>query len=185
MSRQLKAPLRELTTEERRELEKLSRASSAPSGWVIRAKLVLAVAEGANYTEAAHAVGRQSGDAVSQLVERFNGEGLQAIEPRHGGGPAVRYGSNERERVLAEVRRVPDRERNGTATWSLSTLQRALRQAEDGLPQISTYTIHEILQDAGWSWQASRSWCETGQVVRKRKSGKVTVNDPDTEAKKA
>lgn len=185
MSRRLKAPLRELTMEERSELEKLSRASSAPAAWVIRAKLLLAVADGANYTEAAHAVGRKSGDAVSQLVERFNAEGLQAIEPRHGGGPAVRYGSNERERILAEVRRAPDRERDGTATWSLSTLQRALRQGEDGLPQISTYTIHGILQEAGWSWQASRSWCETGQVIRKRKSGKVTVNDPDTEAKKA
>lgn len=185
MSGRLKAPLRELTMEERSELEKLSRASSAPAAWVIRAKLLLAVADGANYTEAAHAVGRKSGDAVSQLVERFNGEGLQAIEPRHGGGPALRYGSNERERILAEVRRVPDRERDGTATWSLSTLQRALRQGEDGLPQISTYTIHGILQEAGWSWQASRSWCETGQVIRKRKSGKVTVNDPDTEAKKA
>ncbi len=173
MSRRQKAPLRELTREERSELEKLGRASSAPAAWVIRAKLLLAVADGANYTEAAHA------------VERFNGEGLQAIEPRHGGGPAVRYGSNERERILAEVRRAPDRERDGTATWSLSTLQRALRQAEDGLPQISTYTLHEILQDAGWSWQASRSWCETGQVIRKRKSGKVRVNDPDTEAKKA
>jgi transposase len=184
MSRRLKAPLRELTVEERSELEKLSRASSAPAAWVNRAKLLLAVAEGANYTEAAQRVGRKSGDAVSQLVERFNAEGLKAIEPRHGGGPAVRYGSHERERILAEVRRAPDRERDGTATWSLSTLQRALRQAEDGLPQIS-YTLRGVLQEAGWSWQASRSWCETGQVIRKRKSGQATVNDPDTEAKKA
>jgi len=185
MSRRQKTPLRELTLEECSELAKLSRASSAPAAWVVRAKLLLAVAEGANYTEAAQRVGRKSGDAVSQLVERFNREGLGAIEPRHGGGPAMRYGSNERERVLAEVRRAPDRARDGTATWSLSTLQRALRQAEDGLPQISTYTIYGILQEAGWSWQESRSWCETGQVIRKRKSGKVTVNDPDTEAKKA
>ena len=32
---------------------------------------------------------------------------------------------------------------------------------------------------------AAASLIETGQVIRKRKSGKVTVNDPDTEAKKA
>jgi hypothetical protein len=139
MSGRQEAPLRELTVEERRALEKLSRASSAPAAWVIRAKRLLAVAAGANYIEAAQQVGRRSGDAVSQLVERFiNTEGLGAIEPRQGGGPAVGYGSNERERILAEVRRAPDRERDGTATWSLSTLQRALRQAEDGLPQIST-----------------------------------------------
>lgn len=71
--------------------------------------------------EAAHGVGRQSGEAVSQLVASFNVEGLQAIEPRHGGGPAEQYEKNERERVLVEMRRAPDRECDGTATWSLST----------------------------------------------------------------
>jgi hypothetical protein len=33
----------------------------------------------------------------------------------------------EQERILAEARRRPDREQDGTATWSLSTLQQALR----------------------------------------------------------
>jgi hypothetical protein len=40
------------------------------------------------------------------------------------------------------------------------------------------------LLENGYSWQKSRSWCETGKVVRKRKRGKVTVTDPDTGAKK-
>jgi hypothetical protein len=48
MSRRPKTPLRELTGEERSELEKLSRASSASAAWVIRAKQLLAVADGAN-----------------------------------------------------------------------------------------------------------------------------------------
>jgi transposase len=109
VSRVQKTPLRDLTVEERSEVEKMSRASSAPAAGVIRAKLLLVVSAGANYNEAAQRVGRKSGDAVSQLVERFNTEGLGAIEPRHGGGPAVRYGSNERERILAEVRRAPER----------------------------------------------------------------------------
>ena len=184
MTRRQKDPLRELTVEERSELEKLCRASSAPAAWVLRAKVLLAVAEGANYTEAAQQVGRKSGDAVSALVARFNEEGVLALEPRHGGGPTVRYGAAERERVIAELRRSPDREQDGTATWSLSTLQRSLRRAEDGLPTISTQTILSILWESGWNWQASRSWCETGQALRKRKSGKVVVVDPDTGAKK-
>ena len=151
---------------------------------MLRAKVLLAVAEGANYTEAAPQVGRKSGDAVSRLVARFNEEGLLALEPRHGGGPTVRYGAEERERVIVELRRSPEREQDGTATWSLSTLQRSLRRAEDGLPTISTQTILSILWESGWNWQTSRSWCETGQALRKRKSGKVVVVDPDTEAKK-
>jgi transposase len=141
MSRRRKDPLRALTESERASLEQLSRALSAPAGIVARARVLLAVADGCSYTEAARRVGRRSGDAVAHLVARFNPEGLAAIEPRHGGGPRVKYGSAERERIMAEVHRTPDRERDKTATWSLTTLQRALRRAEDGLPQVSTYTI--------------------------------------------
>jgi len=85
---------------------------------------------------------------------------------------------------LAEARRSPDREQDGTATWSLTTLQQALRRATDGLPQVSTYTIWMTLRQAGWSWQQDRSWCDTGKVKRKRKEGIVEVVDPDATPKK-
>ncbi len=64
-------------------------------------------------------------------------------------------------------------------------LQRSLREAADGLPTVSEFTIRKALLDAGYTWQASRSWCQTGQVVRKRKAGTVVVTDPDGEAKKS
>jgi len=41
-----------------------------------------------------------------------------------------------------------------------------------------------VLLEAGWTWQRSRSWCETGKALRRRKAGPVTVVDPDAEAKK-
>jgi transposase len=146
---------------------------------------LLIVAEGKSYTEAAKSAGRRSGDAVSKLVSRFNREGIAAIEVRHGGGPTPSYATKERERILAQVRREPDREKDGTATCSLSTPRKALRKAADGLPQVSTYTIWKVLKEAGFEWQRTRGWCETGKVKRKRKSGEVVeVTDPDAEAKK-
>jgi transposase len=184
MSRRRKDPLRLLTEEERTCLEQLSRARSAPASHLARAKALLAVADGQTYDAAAIAAGRRSGDAVAHLVARFNQHGLAAIEPGHGGGPAVRYTLTARERILAEAARTPDRQQDGTATWSLTTLQRALRQADHGLPAVSTYTIWCVLHDAGFTWQKSRTWCNTGLVVRKRKSGKVLVADPDAAAKK-
>jgi transposase len=184
MSRRQKDPLRALTETERSYLEQLSRAQSAPLSQVLRAKLLLAVADGQSYLAAAQSVGRRSNDAVSHLVSRFNQEGLAALTPRHGGGPVVVYGVAERERILQEFRRTPDRARDGTATWSLTSLQRALRTAPDGLPTVSTFTILAVLHEAGLSWQHHRSWCETGQVVRRRKAGVVQVTDPDAEAKK-
>ncbi|MBW4638559.1 MAG: hypothetical protein KME05_10040 [Gloeocapsa sp. UFS-A4-WI-NPMV-4B04] len=77
-----------------------------------------------------------------------------------------------------------DKLKDGTATWSVVTLQRALRQAEDGLAHVSTYTIWQILKEAGYSWQKSRSWLKTGQAKRIRKGRLVIVTDPDTLAKK-
>jgi transposase len=186
MTRRQKDPLRPLTEEERKLLARISRSQAEPASHVARAKALVAVADGMSYTAAANAAGRRSGDAVSKLVSRFNREGLAALEPGHGGGPTPIYTAKERKRILEEVRRRPDREKEGTATWSLSTLQRALRRAPDGLPEVSTYTtIWKVLKEAGFDWQRTRSWCETGRVERKRKSGEVVeIVDPDAEAKK-
>lgn len=154
MSRRRKDPLRALTDDERTRVEEAGRATSAPATLVTRARALLAVADGCSYTEAARRAGRRSGDAVGELVARFNREGQAAVEPRHGGGPRVKYGAAERERILAELRRPPARERDQTATWSLTTLQRALRSAEDGLPEVSTYTIWGVLREADLGWRS-------------------------------
>jgi transposase len=184
MTRRQNEPLRSLTDEEKEWLKKIANARNEPISHVIRAREILSVAEGKNYTQAAHLEGRTSGDPVADLVRRFNQEGLNAIQPEHGGGPALKYTTVERERILAEFLRTPDAEKDGTKTWSLMTLERALRKAPDGLPEVSTATIRTVLQAAGYSWQKSRTWCQTGVVVRKRKRGKVIVTDPEAEGKK-
>lgn len=53
----------------------------------------------------------------------------------------------------------------------------------DGLPAVSTYTIRCAPHDVGFTWDKDRSWCETGTAIRKRKSGSVTVIDPDATPK--
>src|SRR3954469_20327376 len=186
MSRQQNDPLRSLRDMERVSLVLLSRLASAPAAQVARARALLAVAEGRSDTAAAQLVGRRTGDTVARWVAGFNNAGLAAVVPRHGGGHPVRYGEVEQCRILAEVARPPDRARDGTASWSLSTLRTALRQAPAGLPGISAYTIGRTLHGAGFGWQKSRTWCETGVVVRKRKQGGlVRVTDPDAAVKGA
>ncbi len=184
MTRRKKDPLREVSTEEREWLSRISRSASEPASHVARAKQILAVADGASYTEAARLAGRKSNDAVAQLVQRFNAEGIAAIRPRHGGGSALQYDAVAQARILQEVQRQPDPEQDGTATWSLRTLCQALRRAKDGLPAVSEDTIRTTLLGAGYSWQENRSWCKTGEVQRKRKSGVVTITAPDSTPKK-
>ncbi len=184
MSRRQKEPLRALTTDEQQWLERISRSHADPASHVARAKSVLAVAAGASFTQAAYSAGRRSGDAVAQLVARFNREGVEAIVPRHGGGQQPKYTPAQRQRILEHAQHQPDRDTDGTATWSLTTLRDSLRSAPDAMPQVSTGTLHSVLHEAGWSWQRSRSWCKTGVSRRRRKSGVVEVTDPDAEAKK-
>ena len=120
MTHRRKDTLRSLTDEERDVLEQISRSYSEPASHVARSKIILAVADGETYAKAAQAAGRKAREPVSELISRFNQEGIAAIEPRHGGGPASTYGAAERERILAEMRRSPDPEQDGTKNLVLN-----------------------------------------------------------------
>ena len=61
-------------------------------------------------------------------------------------------------------------------------LRRALRKT--ALPDIAAETIRQVLLEAGYSYQRTRSWIRTGYALRKRKSGTVTTYDPQTLEKK-
>jgi transposase len=185
MSRRRKDPLRQLTEAERQELTRLSRSRAEPAARVARAVILLAVADGADYQQAARAAGRKSGDAVSRLVARFNREGPAALDPRHGGGHTPTYDTAARQRILREAARTPTPVTDGTAAWSLAILRRVLRAAPDGLPKVSTFTIRQVLRGAGYTFQRTRTWCPTGSAVRRRKAGVATVSDPDAAAKKS
>jgi transposase len=185
MSRRKKDPLRPLSDEERDSLTQMSRSRAVAAAEVTRAKILLSVADGSDYQQAALAAGRKSGDAAAALVARFNREGLAALRPRHGGGRRRTYDAPARARILREAQRKPTPQADGTASWSLSTLRKALRQAEGGFPAISTYTIREILYEAGYTFQQTRTWCPTGLALRLRKAGVAAVTDPDAGPKKS
>jgi homeodomain-containing protein len=185
MSRRQKEPLRAMTEEEAAWVRRIARATREPANPGIRAKQLGAVAAGQSYSQAARLTGRRSGDAVAELVRRFNREGVPALERRGGGGRKSTYGVGEREQIVAQARRAPQPAQDGTATWSLPLLQRALRQSDPPhLGRLSTYTIWAVWQEAGRQWGRTRSWCDPGHARRKRKRGVGTVIDPETEAKK-
>lgn len=185
MSQPVAQPLRPLTE---LECQELHRVSHAPSETVIRhqrAVALLAVADGKRLIEAAHAAGWKVHDTVTRLVRRFNERGLAALDDLPRSGHPRSYGASERARIEQELLREPSRQEDSTATWSLSTLQRALREASDGFPAVSTFTILHALHEAGYSWQQSRTWCKTGTTLRKSKDGTVEESsDPYTPEKK-
>ena len=176
-------PLRGMIPEEERALQRTAKATSERVDVVKRARALLAVRVGHSFTHAAHEAGYKSGDRVSQLVARFNQQGLAALQIAGGRGRKARYTLAQRERVVAELQRAPERTTDATATWSLKTLERALRQAD--LPPLSASTIRAVLHAAGYRFGKTRTWCPTGTAVRKRHGWSVTVQDPKTGEKSA
>lgn len=184
MSRPIAQPLRPLTESERRELQRVSRAPSETVMRHQRAMALLAVDAGQSLTDAARAVGWKVHDTVTRLIRRFNERGLAALDDLPRSGHPRSYGPSERARIVDELQRSPQLREDGTATWSLTTLQQALRDAPDGLPQVSTFTILHLLHEMGYSWQKDRTWCKTGTTLHQGKHGVEEHHDPYTQGKK-
>ena len=175
-------PLRRLSRTERAALQRIVSSTSERVDHVRRAAALLAVARGGVFIQAAREAGLQSGTTVADLVTRFNQYRLAAVRIARGRGRRPTYTANARAQMVATAQRSPNRRTDSTATWSLSTLQRTLRR--QSFPTLGTSTIRRVLQDAGSSYQRTRTWCPTGTAQRKRKAGVVTVIDPQTEVKK-
>ncbi len=175
-------PLRHLSRTERAALQRIAGSTSERVDQVRRASALLTVARTGVFLHAAREAGLGSGTTVADLVARFNRHGLAAVRIARGRGRRPTYTASARAQIVATAQREPDRRTDGTATWSLSTLQRTLHRS--GFPRMGTNTIWRVLQDAGSSYQRTRTWCPTGTAQRKRKTGVVTVVDPQTEEKR-
>src|SRR5712691_13231380 len=123
MSRPIAEPLRLLTETERHELQRVSRAPSESVIHHQRAVALLAVAAGMTLIEAARVAGWRVHDTVTRLIRRFNERDLAALDDLPRSGHPRSYGAPERARIEQELRRSPLLRDDGTATWSLTTLQ--------------------------------------------------------------
>jgi transposase len=181
MGRAVKEGLRSFAKPEEQELQRIVKATSERVDTVRRAKALLAVAAGKSRTAAGQEAGL-SREGVSQVVKGFNQRGLDVLSIATGRGRKPTYTNEQRGRIVREVQREPDRKEDQTATWSLLMLRAALRETD--LPEIAAETIREVLHEAGYSYQRTRTWVRTGYALRVRKSGTVTTYDAQTPEKK-
>jgi transposase len=181
MARAQHEPLRPLSDAERHALTALVKATSERLDRVRRARALLTVAQTGSFATAAREAGFRSVTTVTNLVHRFNQRGVDALMIAAGRGRRPTYDAPARARIVRVAQTPPDRRADQTATWSLATLRRRLRR--EGLTTVGTSTIRRVLQEAGSSYQRTRTWCPTGTAQRVRKSGVVTVIDPETEEK--
>jgi Helix-turn-helix domain len=94
-----------MSEQEEREVQRLVKATSERLDVVSRAKVLVAVASGKPFTEAASEAGLERGKGASQLVKRFNTHGLAALSITAGLRHKPTYTSEQLARKLAEVQR--------------------------------------------------------------------------------
>jgi len=122
---------------------------------------VLAVAAGRSFAQAAVQAGLRSPSTVAHLVERFHLRGLAALTIAAGRGRKPTYDGTARVQIVATAQQPPARRQDGTATWSLLTLERCAAPA-GAFPAWAPPPSAACSKDAGSSYQRTRTWCPTG-----------------------
>jgi transposase len=160
--------LRQLTAEERQELERLARSRTAEARLVVRAKIVLGLAAGERPYQVADRVG-VGRVAAYEWLHRFNAEGLKGLtdHPRPGRPPT--YTPEQRAEVIAAALTKPDALGLPFASWTLD--RPAAYLAEHKGIGIKRTRIDEILIAEGLRWRKQETWF--GQKV-----------DPESAAKR-
>ncbi len=73
-----------ITDEQRSELSKWARSRTLPAGDVLRARLILALAEGESYRQIMSSL-RTTAPTISRWKQRFEQDGIDGLAPRHKG----------------------------------------------------------------------------------------------------
>ena len=185
MSRRKKDPLRPLTDAERQALTQLSRSQAAPAAQVARAVMLLAVAAGDDYQQAARAVGRRSGDAVSHLVARFNAEGIAALDAPPRRRPAGRLWPGGTPADPREAR--PTSDPGGRRHRHLVAWARCARRCDPrpmACPRSRPTPSGGCSTGPATATSRRRTWCPTGTALRRRKAGRGGRHRPGRRGKK-
>lgn len=146
--------VRELAPEEGQRLKTLSRRAKHFSTRQ-RAGIVLASATQHSVPQIAR-MWQTDERHVRRVITEFNERGLDALRPNFRGGRPRRITDAERERIVAVAGARPDTQGIPATRWSLRRLSAHLAEAE-GI-EVSPTHLGRILDEAGLSFQRTRSW---------------------------
>ena len=126
-----------LDNEQRLELEEISASQSLPAGFVLRAKIVLLLADDWSYPSVAEKLDTAV-RTVGKWKRRFLEDGLDGLETERPGQAPPKLTTKLRARILNATRRKP---RDGSTHWSCRKLAAKLG--------VSKTMVHRVWQEAG------------------------------------
>lgn len=148
-----------LTARQRTEIEEIARSQSLPAGFVLRAKILLLLADGLSYQAIADKLDTST-PTIGKWKKRFLEQGLDGLETHRPGQPPQKLTARLRARILDATRRKP---RDGSTHWSCRKLARQLG--------ISKTLVHRVWREA--------------DLKPHRLERYMASNDPDFERKAA
>jgi transposase len=137
-----------LTDTDRNALESWVRASTTEQRFVLRARIVLAAADGKSTESIADGLDVRTA-TVSRWRTRFAAHGITGLEDRARSGKPITYDAETERRILAKLDESPP---SGYSSWSGSLLAQALGD-------VSKDHIWRVLRKHRISLQRRRSWC--------------------------
>jgi len=147
--------VREMSKEEREQLESWSRSRRAEKRLVERAAIVLRRAAGEKSVKIAQELGLET-DSITRWVKRFNESGLDGLKDREGRGRKPNYSEAERGQMLLIAQTKPEQFGLAFGYWSLNRLRNYLNDAS-GLG-VSRAQLARILEAEGLRWYQEKSY---------------------------
>jgi len=126
-----------LTDSARVDLEEMARSQSLPAGFVLRAKIIVLLAEGWSYA-AIQSKLDTTAPTISRWKKRFLEKGLDGFETQRPGQPPQKLTAKLRGKILEATRRQP---RDGSTHWSCRKLAAELGVSKD--------LVHRVWREAG------------------------------------
>ena len=95
-------------------------------------------------------------DHVRKVIHDFNGRGFGALDPDDRGGRPRTVTPEQRDEIVSVARARPDTQGVALTRWSIGKLTRYL--AEQQIAALSATALRSLLDEAGLSFQRTRSW---------------------------
>ena len=111
-----------ITEEQRSELNKWAGSRTLPAGDVFRARLILALAEGATYEQIKTSL-RTTAPTISRWKQRFEQAGMDGLDPRHKGSLPRVADAALQARIARKTQQKPA---DGSTHWSCRKMAEAL-----------------------------------------------------------
>jgi transposase len=146
--------VRPLSGQEAQRLKRLSTTAKHRSTRV-RAMILLASATEMSAPEIARLY-LTDASHVRKVIHDFNDRGFAALNPDYRGGRPAKTTPAQRDRIVAVARTRPDHQGVALTRWSIEKL--AAHVAERGIAVLSPSALRALLDQAGLSFQRTRSW---------------------------